>query len=71
VNVPSVAEKMLENKIGYIEIVTFGEHTSSEFVKSWNTLTQSGAQGIILDFRNNGGGYLDTAVDLASIVLPE
>jgi C-terminal processing protease CtpA/Prc len=34
-------------------------------------LIQSGALGIILDFRNNGGGYLDTAVDLASIVLPE
>ena len=31
----------------------------------------SGARGMILDFRNNGGGYLDTAVDLASIVLPE
>lgn len=55
VNVPSVAEKMLENNIGYIEIATFGEHTSSEFVKAWNTLTQSGARGIILDFRNNGG----------------
>ena len=26
---------------------------------------------MILDFRNNGGGYLDTAVDLASIVLPQ
>ncbi len=71
VNVPSVGEKMLENKIGYIEIATFGEHTTKEFIKSWNNLSQSGAQGIILDFRNNGGGYLDTAVDLASFVLPE
>ncbi len=71
VNVPSVAEKMLENRIGYIEISTFGEHTTDEFTKSWNTLMGSGAQGVILDFRNNGGGYLDTAVDLASIVLPE
>ena len=70
VNVPSVGEKMLENNIGYIEISTFGEHTTDEFIKSWNILTQSGAQGIILDFRNNGWGYLDTAVDLASIVLP-
>jgi carboxyl-terminal processing protease len=61
---------MLENSIGYIEIATFGERTSEEFVASWNSLTQSGAQGIILDFRNNGGGYLDTAVDLASVVLP-
>ncbi len=69
VNVPSVAEKMLENKIGYIEIATFGEHTASEFVKSWNTLSSSGALWMILDFRNNGGGYLETAIDMASIVL--
>ena len=71
VSVPSVGEKMLENNIGYIEISTFGENTTDEFIKSWNTLMSSGAQGIILDFRNNWGGYLDTAVDLASIVLPE
>ena len=71
VNVPSVGEKMLENKIGYIEIATFGEHTTKEFINSWNKLSQSGAQGIILDFRNNGWWYLDTAVDLASLVLPE
>lgn len=71
VNVPSVAEKMLENNIGYIEVATFGEHTSNEFIKSWNILMSSGALGMILDFRNNGWGYLDTAVDLASIVLPQ
>ncbi len=71
VNVPSVAEKMLDKKIGYIEVATFGEHTTNEFVKSWNSLVASGAVGIILDFRNNGGWYLDTAVDLASIVLPK
>lgn len=70
VNVPSVAEKMLEKNIWYIEIATFGEHTTNEFIKSWNNLILSGAVGIILDFRNNGWGYLDTAVDLASIVLP-
>lgn len=71
VNVPSVAEKMLSNKIGYIEIATFGEHTTNEFVKSWNTLVSTGAEWMILDFRNNGWGYLDTAVDLASVVLPQ
>lgn len=71
VNVPSVAEKMLEKNIGYIEIATFWEHTTAEFVKSWNSLSASWAKWIILDFRNNGGGYLETAVDLASIVLPK
>lgn len=71
VNVPSVADKMLDKNIGYIEVATFGEHTTKEFIKSWNTLVSSGAVGMILDFRNNGWWYLDTAVDLASIVLPK
>ena len=39
--------------------------------KSFNNLTNSGAKGIILDFRNNGGGYLDTAVDILSFLLPD
>lgn len=71
VNVPSVWEKMLDKKIGYIEIATFGEHTWPEFVKSWNNLVSSGAQWIILDFRNNGWGYLDTAIELASVIFPK
>ncbi len=71
VNVPSVADKMLDKNIGYIEVATFGEHTTKEFIKSWNNLMSSGAVGMILDFRNNGWWYLDTAVDLASIVLPK
>jgi C-terminal processing protease CtpA/Prc len=44
---------MLDKKIGYIEIATFGEHTGPEFVKAWNNLVASGAEGIVLDFRNN------------------
>ncbi len=53
-NVPSVADKMLDKNIGYIEVATFGEHTTKEFIKSWNNLMSSGAVGMILDFRNNG-----------------
>lgn len=71
INVPSVSSEMLENSIGYIEIATFGEHTTDEFYKAFNDLVSSGAKGLILDFRNNGGGYLDTAIHLASAVLPE
>lgn len=71
VNVPSVLEKMLDNSIGYIEVGTFGEHTSKEFVQSWNNLSASWAKAMIIDFRYNGGGFLETAVDLASIILPK
>ncbi len=71
VRIPSVEWKILESNIGYIEIATFGENTTKEFTQIWNTLTTSGAQAMILDFRNNGWWYLNTAVDLASLVLPQ
>ena len=69
--IPSAAEKMLTGSIWYIEVASFWEHTTEEFQKSFQNLTNSGAKGIILDFRNNGGGYLDTAVDILSFLLPE
>ena len=69
--VPSTQEKILSGSIGYIEIAFFGEHTREEFRKSFQNLVSSGATGIILDFRNNGGGYLDSAVDVLSFLLPD
>lgn len=69
--IPSAAEKMLTGSIWYIEVASFWEHTTEEFQKSIENLTNSGAKGIILDFRNNGGGYLDTAVDILSFLLPD
>lgn len=41
VNVPTVAEKMLTGSIGYMEVATFGEHTTREFIRAWNSLTAS------------------------------
>ncbi len=68
--IPSVQEKMLTGSIGYIEVGFFGEHTVDEFSISLQNLTVSWAQGIILDFRNNPGGFLDSAVDILSEILP-
>lgn len=70
VNVPSVAHSMLTEKIGYIEVASFWEHTTEEFTKSWNNLISTWAQWLIIDFRNNGWGFLDTAINLASMTLP-
>ncbi|MDD2694134.1 MAG: S41 family peptidase [Candidatus Gracilibacteria bacterium] len=69
--IPSTQEKIFTgSKIGYLEVGFFGEHTTQEFEKSLKNLTNSGAEGIILDFRNNPGGFLDSAVEILSIVLP-
>lgn len=53
-------------KLGYIEILTFSDDTVSVFKKTVNDLLGQGIKGIVLDLRNNPGGYLDSAVTVAS-----
>lgn len=53
-------------KLGYIEILTFSDDTETVFKKTTNNLLSQGIKGIILDLRNNSGGYLDSAVAVAS-----
>lgn len=69
--VPSTQEKILTGSIGYLEVWFFGEHTIDEFEKSFHILTASGSRWIILDFRNNPGWYLDSAVEILSLILPK
>ncbi len=63
--VHSVSHKMIGD-IGYIKLRTFGETTSEELDKALKDIYSKGAKGIILDLRNNGGGYITTAVDVCS-----
>ena len=62
----SAEGKMLDNNIGYVDINTFGEHTTQELRATLDTLLRQKPQGIIIDLRNNPGGYLNTAVEVAS-----
>jgi carboxyl-terminal processing protease len=64
--VPSVTSKMLDNGIGYIEISTFGDTTASDLHKQLAALMAQKPKSLILDLRNNGGGYLDTGIAVAS-----
>jgi carboxyl-terminal processing protease len=68
--VPSVTSKMLLNNIAYIQIATFGDTTADDFHKQLGTLKDQNPKGLILDLRNNGGGYLDTAISVASEFIP-
>lgn len=62
----SVYEKMLPGKIGYVELTVFGRDTGAELNNALTRLQQQGARAIVLDLRDNGGGYLQAAVAVSS-----
>jgi carboxyl-terminal processing protease len=64
--IPSLEAKMLDNNIAYIQLFTFGDDTSGDLHKALEELMAKKPAGLILDLRNNGGGYLDTAIEVAS-----
>ena len=66
ITIESVTGKMLENDIAYVDINTFGENTTRELRNTLDTLLAQNPKGIIIDLRNNGGGYLQTSVEVAS-----
>jgi carboxyl-terminal processing protease len=66
ITIPSVAGKMLDQQIAYVQVFQFAVNTRSELRKTLKDLMDQKPVGMILDLRNNGGGYLDTAVDVAS-----
>jgi carboxyl-terminal processing protease len=59
-----------EDKIGYVRIEEFGENTSDELDHALEGLEQSGMQALVIDLRNNPGGLLDAAVDVAGKFVP-
>ena len=66
INVPSVSGKMLSNGIAYVQITDFGETTTDELKTTLTTLLAQNPKGLILDLRDNPGGYLNTAVEVVS-----
>ncbi|MDQ2866361.1 MAG: S41 family peptidase [Candidatus Eremiobacteraeota bacterium] len=62
----SVLEKMLPNKIGYLALSVFGLTTGTEVDAALSRLQSSGARAIVMDLRENGGGYLDAAIAVSS-----
>jgi carboxyl-terminal processing protease len=66
ITVPTVAGKMLDNNIAYVQLFVFGDSTAADLKKTLSGLMDQNPQGLILDLRNNGGGYLVTAIDVAS-----
>lgn len=62
----SAEGRMLEDKIGYVDINTFGNNTTQELRQALDELMAQDPRGLVIDLRNNPGGYLNTAVEVTS-----
>jgi carboxyl-terminal processing protease len=70
IHIVSLTSKVLDGKIGYIRLRVFGERTRDELEAALRKFDEKHVKGVILDLRNNGGGYVSTAVDVCSKFLP-
>ena len=71
IEVPFIEEELLEDRIGYINLIQFGEDVGFDLQQTLNNLKDEGAEAFILDLRNNAGGLLDEAVSVASNFIQE
>lgn len=78
---PTIESRMLEEnsagtsvadqKIAYVRLLIFGDDTGKDLRAALKDLLKQNPNGMILDLRNNGGGYLQTAIDVASEFIPD
>lgn len=71
IKVYHVKNEMLENNIGYIKLSTFDEGCSDEFEAAFKELQGKGAQKLIVDLRDNTGGLVDEALEIADMIVPK
>lgn len=65
--IPSVESKILEGNIGYLKLSTFSNTTYSQVKTNLNKLEENNIKSLIIDLRDNTGGYLQAARDISEL----
>lgn len=63
--------QILDGNVGYLEIYQFGSSTTQEVVNYLNDMKDKNVSKLIIDLRDNGGGYLNTLIGISSLLLPK
>lgn len=71
ISVSNISYDMKQGNIGYIKVSGFDADISAEYAKARMSLVNRGAKALILDLRDNPGGYIDGAIGIAGQILPE
>ncbi len=69
IKIEVIKYKMLENNIGYIALFEFNSNSYNDMKKALEELKKQGMESLILDLRNNPGGLLDQAVNIAKLFI--
>ncbi len=67
IKVNHIETKVLENNIGYIQISTFDDGCFNEFEQKYNEIKSKNIKSLIIDLRNNGGGIVEEATNIADM----
>ncbi len=71
IKINHVESKVINNTIGYIEFNSFDEGCSGEFKEKLEELKSKNITSLIIDIRNNGGGLVDEALEIADSLIPK
>lgn len=65
------AEYMIDETTGYVKVLRFAKDTHEEFMTAMRSLKNQGMTKLVLDLRNNTGGYMNSAIDMCDEFLPK
>ena len=66
-----ITSEVLNDNIGYIQVTSFDEDGSKDFLEEYKKLEEKNIKGLIIDIRNNGGGIVQEALNIADYIVPK
>lgn len=68
---PISYSSLLDDNVGYIKLTGFTDKSAMDMKKAFNDLKDKGAQSLIIDLRENGGGIMEEAVQIVNMFVPK
>jgi carboxyl-terminal processing protease len=71
IDIPNVVSRMIDGDVGYLRLLTFNQKSAEDLTEEIAELEAEGAMSFVLDVRDNPGGLLNAAVDVASLFIED